>query len=138
VDVEMDTIDVAHIRKQFDAIHAKKFGHAALTQPVELMAYRVIGIGVTERKNSAFNKGALNSSEASQAIIREAVFDVDGVPTKFELPVWQRTDLSQGSNYDGPLVIEQADTTTLIVPGQYVFIDDFGNLIVRETDKKRK
>jgi len=32
------------------------------------------------------------------------------------------------------LVIEQADTTTLIVPGQYVFIDDFGNLIVRETD----
>jgi N-methylhydantoinase A len=134
VDVEMDTIDVAHIRKQFDAIHAKKFGHAALTQPVELMAYRVIGIGVTERKNSAFNKGPLNSSEASQAIIREAVFDVDGVPTKFELPVWQRTDLSQGSNHDGPLVIEQADTTTLIVPGQYVFIDDFGNLIVRETD----
>jgi N-methylhydantoinase A len=46
-------------------------------------------------------------------------------------PVYNRFSLSPGQELMGPAIIEQPDTTTLVLPRQQVSIDEQGNLILR-------
>ena len=48
---------------------------------------------------------------------REVTFDVDGVAERLTTPFYDREKLGAGNRVDGPAVIEQYDTTTVIPPG---------------------
>ena len=51
--------------------------------------------------------------------------------------VIERSGLGAGSLGDGPMVIEQYDTTVLVPEGFSVSVDEFGNLIGEATDGHR-
>lgn len=44
--------------------------------------------------------------------------------------VYRRKNIPPGQKIEGPAVIEQADTTTLIWPGMYAWSDKWGNLLI--------
>lgn len=46
-------------------------------------------------------------------------------------PVYQRSRLPLGAQFDGPAIVQQLDATTVIEPGDRVEVDGLGNLIVR-------
>jgi N-methylhydantoinase A/oxoprolinase/acetone carboxylase beta subunit len=46
--------------------------------------------------------------------------------------VYERESLSRENLIDGPVVIEEWSTTILILPGQQVTSDRFGNLVIDE------
>ena len=48
-----------------------------------------------------------------------------------DTPVFRRSALVAGHRIDGPAVIEQLDSTTLVLPGQRTDVDRYGNLVVR-------
>ena len=64
--------------------------------------------------------------------VRTATFDVDGSSQCFEVVVMQREMMESNRTYEGPLVIEQSDTTTLVVPLQTAELDAQGNIIIRD------
>ena len=45
-------------------------------------------------------------------------------------PVYRREDLHPGAELEGPLIVEQADTTTVVEPGMTVRVDAAENLVV--------
>lgn len=45
-------------------------------------------------------------------------------------PVYRREWLPEGAAFDGPAIVAQFDSTTVIEPGQSAQLDDFGNLLV--------
>ncbi len=47
-----------------------------------------------------------------------------------ETPIYHRDNLPPGSEFDGPAIVEQLDTTTVIEPDCHVTVDSDGNLIV--------
>jgi N-methylhydantoinase A len=47
-----------------------------------------------------------------------------------ETAIWSRLDLPVGAVVEGPAILEQADATTVIPPGQRGRVDRLGNLIV--------
>ena len=49
VQVNIDDLSTNIIRSDFDDMHEKKFGHAADTQPVEIMSYRLVGSAAPDR-----------------------------------------------------------------------------------------
>lgn len=49
----------------------------------------------------------------------------------YDTPVYQRSELRPGMTLDGPAVIEQSDTTTIVEPGMVLSVDACGNLLVR-------
>lgn len=53
-----------------------------------------------------------------------------------ETPIYERNALAPGATLQGPTVIEQVDTTTVVEPGMAVRVDGFSNLIVEVTDKE--
>jgi N-methylhydantoinase A len=44
--------------------------------------------------------------------------------------VYLRRDLLAGQHIDGPAVVEQDDTTTLVPAGFHASVDAFGNLVI--------
>ena len=44
--------------------------------------------------------------------------------------IYDRDTLSPGAQFEGPAVVEQIDTTTVIHPGQRVHVDELGNLMI--------
>jgi N-methylhydantoinase A len=61
---------------------------------------------------------------------REVDLDVHG--GRRRALVLERSSLEPGRPVEGPCVIEEEASTTLVLPGQRVEADDLGNLIIRE------
>ncbi|MDA8549267.1 hypothetical protein N9K52_03095, partial [Litoricolaceae bacterium] len=116
----------------FDELHAKKFGHAAGSQPVEVMSYRLIGRAAPDRDQSVFDVLPMSGVKGLEARVRPGIFDVDGSPERFEMLVMQRDMMEMKQIYEGPLVIEQSDTTTLVIPRQTAELDFQGNIIIKD------
>ena len=47
-----------------------------------------------------------------------------------ETPVYHREKLPKAARFDGPAIVEQLDTTTIVEPGSTVEMDAIGNLII--------
>jgi N-methylhydantoinase A len=45
-------------------------------------------------------------------------------------PVYERESLPVGFASPGPLIVEEPSTTTVVQLGQYLIIDDAGNLVI--------
>lgn len=45
-------------------------------------------------------------------------------------PVYRREALPEGAAFEGPAIVAQFDSTTVIEPGQSARLDDFGNLVI--------
>ena len=48
----------------------------------------------------------------------------------YNLPVYDRAKLSRGTQVNGPAIVEQLDSTTLIFPNQRAVVEEFGNLMI--------
>jgi N-methylhydantoinase A/oxoprolinase/acetone carboxylase beta subunit len=132
VAVDVDGLDTQRVRSDFDELHAKKFGHAAGSQPVEVMSYRLIGRAAPDRDQSVFDVLPMSGVKGLEARARPGIFDVDGSPERFEMLVMQRDMMEMKQIYEGPLVIEQSDTTTLVIPRQTAELDSQGNIIIKD------
>jgi N-methylhydantoinase A len=71
---------------------------------------------------------AASSSETPRAgATKLAYFPATGwTPT----PVVDRAALAPGARHDGPLIVEETASTTVIGPGDALAVDEHGNLIV--------
>ena len=132
VAVDVDGLDTQRVRSDFDELHAKKFGHAAGSQPVEVMSYRLIGRAAPDRDQSVFDVLPMSGVKGLETRVRSGIFDVDGSPERFEMLVMQRDMMEINGIYEGPLVIEQSDTTTLVIPRQTAELDSQGNIIIKD------
>lgn len=123
--LERDTI--ATLRDAFDEAHRRMFGHAAPDETVEIVSFRVYGIGhlppVDFPKFSNENRSLADARRET----RRAWFG--GVMR--ECPVYQRDKLDVGHFFNGPAVVDQLDATTVIPAGHSLRVDEFRNLIIR-------
>jgi N-methylhydantoinase A len=118
--------DLDALRGIFDAQHKSMFGHAAPEEPVEIVSYRVRGVGLVPpvempkfKPTGATLKDALRETRR----VRMDGKDID-------CPVYQREKLDVGLTLTGPAILDQFDCTTVIYPGQVARVDEWKNLIV--------
>jgi N-methylhydantoinase A/oxoprolinase/acetone carboxylase beta subunit len=110
----------------FHDLHRRIYGHSSATDPVEFVNLRsVCALAFPPpRLRPAVRGGRL--ADAVRAT-RPVVFPGgDAVPT----PVYDRTRLPTGVRIPGPAIVEQADTTTVIGPGQTAQLDECQNLVI--------
>jgi N-methylhydantoinase A len=116
------------LRKKFDAEHRSQFGHMAPDEPVEVVSYRVRGIGLVPPVGMPkFAPQGLKLSDALRET-RQVRFDGKAV----SCPVYQREKLHAGARIRGPAILDQFDCTTVICAGQIARVDEWKNLIVTE------
>ncbi len=114
------------LRDSFDETHRRLFGHVAPDETVEIVSFRVCGVGrVPSVEFPKFRNEGRPLAEARREL-RRARFG--GV--MLDCPVYQREKLDVGHLFGGPAIIDQLDATTVIPPGQVVRIDEFRNLVI--------
>jgi N-methylhydantoinase A len=114
----------------FHAAHQRTFGYDYKgEQKTEIVNFCVSGFGMIERPSLPKlprNADQIVRSKGS----RPAFFD----GAARETPLYDRTDLAPGVKIQGPAIVEEFGSTTVIFPGQTLGVDDHGIMIVRQGD----
>jgi len=128
-DGTIDATGLAQIWTAFHKAHAAEYGHAFEASPIEIVNIRVSGAGVMPKlaRPPAPSGGSL---EAAHLRTSPCVFRVDGTLKSFETPVYQRAKLPVQQRFDGPAIILQKDSTTVVPPRTAAIVDDTGNIII--------
>ncbi|HXJ00644.1 MAG TPA: hydantoinase/oxoprolinase family protein [Micropepsaceae bacterium] len=123
------TGDLGPLRKLFHAEHAKRYSQSAPDESMEIVSLRLV---VTAARQDSLAEQWLNEPwQAEGAIeesIRDVVFDDPERPLKTRI-VWRPT-LPAGASITGPAIIEEANATTLIQPGDVGTVTTAGHLII--------
>jgi N-methylhydantoinase A len=123
--------EVATLRRDFDDEHERQFGHSARDSVAEVVNYRVAGFGVVAPL--LLPRAAQASQSVESARIAERTIYLAETGGETMCAVYTRDRLAVGHHFEGPAIVEQLDTTTLVLPGQSVDVDTYGNLLVRES-----
>lgn len=108
--------------ERFHSEHEREFSYRRDDAPVELYRLQLVATGKTaEIELPRHERGG----ELPEPIERRDVwFDGESVET----PVYERSDLPAGVRFEGPAVIDQLDTTTLVPPGVKAEVDEYLNI----------
>jgi len=110
----------------FNAAHLKTFGYDyAGRQKIELVNLCVSGFGVIERPQMP--KLAPRADKPEPKGRRAVYFGRAFVET----PLLDRAELPAGGRVNGPAIVEEFGSTTVVFPGQFVEVDPHGILIIR-------
>ena len=118
--------ELAAVRKKFDDVHKDMFGHTAPDEPVEIVSWRLRGIGIVPPVDIPRHEPQGKPLAKALRETRKARFDGQ----MLDCPVYQRELLDVGVTFTGPAVVDQLDCTTIVFPGQTARIDEYRNIII--------
>lgn len=116
--------DLVSARAQFDAEHEKLTGHSAPDERVEIVNFRVTAVAAVPQASIASPFPAASSVESS--LIGERISLIDGAPAATAL--YDRAKLPEGATIDGPAILLQNDSTTVIHRGQRGRVVELGQI----------
>jgi N-methylhydantoinase A len=70
------------------------------------------------------------SSSRSASVKSERSVYFGAAHGRLQTPVYERNTLAQGYEIQGPAIVEEMSSTTLLLPGQTLQVDSLGNLII--------
>jgi len=115
----------ATIESKFHELHEQLYTFRQ-ESPIEIVNLRLTGFG-------AVRKPELPSievnTEAQRAFKGTRLVDFDDLG-RYETSIYERERLGAGAELEGPAVVEEAAASTLVLPGQKLHVDRFGNLVI--------
>jgi N-methylhydantoinase A len=122
--------DADAIAEAFHAEHARLFGHADTAADVQMVNLRLAICGATPKPQ--LQPLAKANAPINPRMEIDAWFDGRQWPTV----VYHRDDLRADHHFQGPAIVAQDDTTTVVPPGFNIVVDGFGNLVITGTEAR--
>lgn len=119
---------IAQLEADFHAAHEKLYAVSDPTCYVQCTDWRVLGIGVMPRL--VLREQPYVGEDACKAIKGKRSAYFDEVGGFAEIPIYDGHKLGYGSKIDGPAIIEDPLTTTVVVPGAKVTVNKVGSYIM--------
>lgn len=124
---DVDGNFVARLIEAFNVAHKRTFGYDYTgQQKIELVNFCVSGFGLIERPQIP-KLAARGGATPARKGVRPVYFDGAFRDT----PIYDRAALMSGIRLEGPVVVEEFGSTTVVFPGQFLEVDPYGVLIVR-------
>jgi len=111
--------DTAWLRRAFEQAYERLYSFRLPEVDVEAVIWRLIATGPVASRDSVPD---FNSNPDRRATRRKARFNGGDVET----PVYARRDLVLDQTVDGPAIIEERETTIIILPGWRATVDRTG------------
>jgi N-methylhydantoinase A len=112
------------IDASFHEAHRVRYGHSTPGAPVEFVNLRLAAMGRIGTTVTV-DADAVDGSDPLRGR-RGVVFG--GI--EHDTPVLLRDHMQPGRTYDGPAVIEEDSSTTVVPPGHRARIDEHGNMLI--------
>jgi N-methylhydantoinase A len=123
VDAVTSKDDLDRLAQAFHEAHRRRYGHMAVNEAVEIVNFKVTAVG--EIAKPRLKSAPIRAAGAPKPIeTRQAWFGHLLVDT----PVFRRNDLDPGAALEGPAIIEEQTSTTVLAPGQRATVDEYANI----------
>jgi N-methylhydantoinase A len=124
--------DRAAIKRHFDDMHLLRYGTSAPAERAEIVSLRSTVTGTMKKPpQEKVARGQKAPPKAAFTGRRKVYFAADGKAGKFiDTPTWRRADLRAGNRITGPALVEEHASTTVLLPGDVMTVDDYGNLVI--------
>ncbi len=122
-------LSVDRLVRRFHERHRQLYTYALEDAPVEIVTLRVSAAGGVPRMTLPRLPRRRGVAARPRAGRRGVYFG--GARRWVSCPTYDRTTLAVGAAIAGPAVVEQLDSTTVVLPGQRATVDPFGNLVIR-------
>jgi len=134
IPVEIDPAEIrdsglSDLEQRFNGLHEQLYGFRMHDTACEIVNLRAVGFGAVPKPD--LPTGELGDADASGAVTEEheIVFRGERVPTK----IYDRARLAPGMQLDGPAVVTEFDSTTVVLPGYTARIDVNFNILINPT-----
>jgi N-methylhydantoinase A len=114
----------------FAHAHEQMYGYVAPEEPVQVVTFRLEASGLAPKVELRAEPEQPSHPEAARSGERQAYLPEAGGWT--DCPVYDRSLLRAGFQIAGPAVVEQMDSTTLVLPGQMARVDPYRNLLLED------
>jgi N-methylhydantoinase A len=114
--------DRAGIRAAFDAMHEQRYAHHAADEPIEMINVRVVARARSDKLDMA-------TPVAGDAPPKTRDVYLDRL-TPVACPVFHRDQLKSGRTVQGPALIQEYGSTTVLFPGDSCAVMSGGELVI--------
>ena len=114
----------------FNQAYQRQYNYTAPEEAIEIVTFRVEAYGLVEKPE--FEEDTEEGQDASAALVTHRLVYQPEMGEFIQSPVYDRDQLRAGNIVEGPAIVEQMDSTTLVLPGQVCCVDTHSNLLIRE------
>ncbi len=119
---------IPQLWQAFHDAHKARFGFSIPGEIIEIVNYLATAVSITQ-------KPELNQIEPARGPARAALHRAVGYPAgRHDVPVYRRDELRAGHQIQGPAVIEEAASVTIVNPGQRLAVDAYGHLVIERAE----
>lgn len=119
--------------KRFHEQHEQEFAFRRDSAPVEIYQIALHAIGTTP-KPAFIAQDTSGAQMPEPTATRQVWFETTGW---VETPVYDRNSIPAGASFEGPAIVDQLDSTTLVPPDSTAEIDEWLTIIIHlHTDKE--
>jgi N-methylhydantoinase A len=119
--------DMSTIENAFRTVYAARYGEA-VESPTEIVSYRIAAWGLTDKPQLPELDSSGRSLQAAQRTRQPVVFNGVAMETR----ILARNLLPLGEAFDGPVIIEELGSSTVVPPGWTVRLERHGSLILQQ------
>jgi N-methylhydantoinase A len=123
------------LKRRFDEEHLRRYGTCAPEEPAEIVSLRATVTGVMKKPRlERIARGGFAPLASARRGKRKVYFaELGRSPAT---PSYAREGLRAGNRIEGPALVEEHASTTVVLPGDRLEVDAFGNLVV-EVGRRR-
>jgi N-methylhydantoinase A len=121
----------AMLAERFNQLHEQFYGFRMDETTCEIVNLRAIGYGKVPEPH--LPEGEPDSGDASAAVVdeHEVYFQGEWLPTR----IYDRSRLRPGHRVEGPAIVTEFDSTTVVLSGHSAEVDRYLNLIINPTEE---
>jgi len=123
-------VDLKEAIDRFHSEHERAYNYRRDDAPVEIYRLSVRALGVTPKPQLKRYEPVAGTAQPQAS--RPVHFDASG--DAVETACYLRSELSAGATLDGPAIIDQFDSTTVVPPGWRVKVDEWLNIRMHRND----
>jgi N-methylhydantoinase A/oxoprolinase/acetone carboxylase beta subunit len=127
---EVDAAWVEAVRGDFHDIHEREYSRRFEEADIEIPNVRVRGIGLMPALEPPEAEAGSDSPAAALRHEGEAWFRVAGKLDRVATRYYERAALRAGNRLEGPAIVSQYDSTTVVPPGLGARVDRFGSIVI--------
>jgi N-methylhydantoinase A len=125
---KLNKSDSETLRQSFELEYSRLYGRSVPGQQPEVLSWTISVTAPKPITKVAYTK--VNATTDTISVGKRKLFD-PGTSEFLEATVYNRYDLSQDSSVDGPAVIIESQTTTIVSKGYSVSANNYGHLVIR-------
>jgi N-methylhydantoinase A len=120
--------DLATLDERFNGLHDQLYGFRMPNTASEIVNLRAVATG--DLPKPELPESDLEGDDASGAIVEQGEILFEG--ERRATPIYDRAALRPGNRLEGPAIVTEFDSTTVVLPGYVAEVDRYSNILITE------